>query len=164
MIVLAGILAAGSTAFAQTVGGNTDDDTGVSATPPFVSESTLDGSDARPDVSLPIVPIRDWQVDGMLLAPQTSRQMGRSFGAVPRIPRLPQPTRARPRSPAYKGAQRILAGVAMGTLGMVIGTAGGALMGSVGCGGCEDGAMYGMALGAPIGAAAGATLGVLLTR
>jgi hypothetical protein len=52
----------------------------------------------------------------------------------------------------------------MGAMGLVVGTAAGALMGSAGCGGCEDGALSGMMIGAPVGTAAGAALGVLLIR
>ena len=161
--VLAVALASSSNAFAQPVNGTAADDISLPASAPLMPASTVSPEIGSAESELPTIPIRDWQLEGVLIPQQASWQMGRSMGAAPRIPRLPQPRVGKPRSGAYKSAQRILAGAAMGTIGFVIGTAAGALMGSAGCA-CEDGALYGMMIGAPVGVAAGATLGVLVAR
>jgi hypothetical protein len=160
--MMAGLLAAGATAFAADVppdGSHNQVRTGGVAV--VTPDAFLPKAAAV--TSLPAIPIREWQFEIVPVKEPIAWQGGRSLGALPRVPRLPRPRGGSPHSPAYKGVQRILAGAALGTLGMVVGTAAGALMGSAGCG-CEDGALYGMVIGAPVGAAAGATLGVMLTR
>jgi hypothetical protein len=151
-MLIAATLALGSPALAQDEPHDFADDAAVTALATQVP-------DALPPVRAS-VPIRAWQ---LAAAAEDIGRMGRSIGSPPRTPRHQQPRTGTPRSAAYKGAQRVLAGVAMGVLGLVAGTLVGALAGSAGCG-CEDGALYGMVIGAPVGAAAGATLGVLLVR
>jgi hypothetical protein len=161
-MLLAATLAIGSPAFAQNEPHDIADDGAVTAVAALVP-------DAPPTVRVS-VPIRAWQlaageagVGGGRVAERTSWPGERSIGSVAPMSRLAQPRAATPRSAGYKGAQRVLAGVAMGVLGVVAGTLVGAMAGSAGCG-CEDGALSGMVIGAPVGGAAGATLGVLMVR
>jgi hypothetical protein len=70
---------------------------------------------------------------------------------------------AQRRSKGYRGAQRVLAGVALGVLGFF----GGGLTGAVieGADGSGDSpGLAGFMIGAPIGAAVGATIGFLMVR
>ncbi len=70
--------------------------------------------------------------------------------------------RARSRSNGYRGAQRVLAGVALGVLGFFGGGLTGAVIeGAAGSGGDSPG-LAGFVIGAPIGAAVGATIGFLI--
>ena len=73
--------------------------------------------------------------------------------------RPPRVVRVRKHSAAYRGAQRVTAGVALGILGFFGGAVAGAAVT-----GLADSPLQGMAVGAPIGAAGGALLGVWAVR
>jgi hypothetical protein len=152
--VLVGILVTGSAAVAQTPlpAGEID-----------VTVAVTQVTEGLPDV-LPTIPIRDWRLEDVAAA-DAAAVTGQTLGQVrpPAWPRLPRPQPGKPRSAAYKGAQRVLAGVAMGILGFIGGLGTGALVGGSTCA-CDDGALTGMVIGAPVGAAVGALAGVLLVR
>lgn len=75
----------------------------------------------------------------------------------------PSPARVRlqRRGPAYRQAQRITAGVALGILGLFVGGTVGAGIGALNS---EEAMLPGFAAGMWVGAAAGATIGVLLVK
>jgi hypothetical protein len=70
--------------------------------------------------------------------------------------------RARSRSKGYKGAQRVLAGVALGVLGFFGGGLTGAAIDSAAGASGDSPGLAGFVIGAPIGAAVGATIGFLI--
>ena len=82
--------------------------------------------------------------------------------AAPAVHAQTRPRLRQKRSPAYRSAQRILGGAALGIVGFI---AGGLIGAGVdrGCD-CDSPSVRGFMIGAPIGAAAGATLGVVMIR
>ena len=73
-----------------------------------------------------------------------------------------QGQRARGRSNGYRGAQRVLAGVALGVLGFFAGGLTGAVIDGAARGSGDSPGLAGFVIGAPIGAAVGATIGFLI--
>jgi hypothetical protein len=115
--------------------------------------------DAAGGLSGATLNLRDWRLNPpshpMLTPPAEQGRVGSPM-------RLPRHRLSQRRSGPYRDAQRVLAGVAMGIVGLLVGGMTGATL--EGDCRCDDPGWQGFVIGAPVGAAAGFALGWGMVR
>jgi hypothetical protein len=143
---------AASTAHAQTT-------SPADATSAPASALEMIRRDAAGGLSAATLNLRDWRLNPPshpMLTPPTGQ------GRVGSPMRLPRHRLSQRRSGPYRDTQRVLAGVAMGIVGLLVGGMTGATL--EGDCRCDDPGLQGFVIGAPVGAAAGFALGWGMVR